>query len=81
MEKFMKPQRLSLNPNKAIAELKFNHWHRALENFLSKMDVKRYEGKFPILINFSSADVYNYMSVACNFHNAIEILQTLYAKR
>ena len=76
----MKPERLSLDPNSTDAEIKWNHWHKTFNNFLSKLDDASDDDKLAILINYLSADVYSYVSGATNFAAAIEILDKLYVK-
>jgi len=80
MEKYMKPERLSLDPNSADAELKWTHWQKTLNNFFSKLDNVSDQDKHALLINFLSAEVYNYVSATSNYTDAIEALKEVYVK-
>ena len=76
----MKPERLSLDPNSADAELKWTHWKKTLSNFFSKLDKITDQDKYALLTNFLSADVYSYVSGAGNYADAIKVLEDLYVK-
>lgn len=76
----MKPERLSLDANSADAELKWTHWQKTFNNFLSRLDDVSEEDKLAILVNYVSADVYSHVSGAADFTAAIELLQNLYVK-
>ena len=73
----MKPERLSLDPNRADAELNWNHWRKMLNNFFTKLANITDQDKHALLINILSADVYNYVSEASSFADTITALEKL----
>jgi hypothetical protein len=80
MERYMKPERLSLDPNSEDAELNWKHWHKTFTNFLSKLKDVGNDDKLAILINYLSPDIYRHVSEAKGFDAAIETLKKLYVK-
>ena len=74
----MKQERLSLDPNSADAELKWNHWRKTLNNFFTKLANITDQDKHALLINFLSADVYHYVSETSGFADTIPALEKLY---
>ena len=45
MNKLMKPERLSLDPNSPIAAKEWRHWRRTFENYLAAFPAKEGEGE------------------------------------
>lgn len=80
MEKYMKPDRLSLDPNDVDAELKWSHWWKTFSNFLSRLGDVTDGDKLAIFVNYLSADVYKYISGETTYANAVETLQNFYIK-
>ena len=72
----MRPERLSLDPNSADAELQWNHWQQTVDFFSELHDITD-EDNQALSTNCLSAGVYNYVSGATNYTDAMEILQKL----
>ena len=70
MERFLKPERLDVDPNTGDADKQFSHWKRTFDNFLASLTSP---DKLSILINFVSAQVYEYIVDAKNFDEAMKI--------
>jgi hypothetical protein len=77
MERYMKPERLILDPNSEDAELYWRHWHKTFMNLLSKIKDVGNDDKLAILINYLSPDIYRHVSGAEDFDAVIETLKKL----
>ena len=78
MERFLRPERLDVDPSSADADKQFKHWQKTFDNFVASSDNPQ---KLSILTNFVSARVYEYIADATTFESAIEILQDTYVKK
>ena len=78
MERFLKPERLDVDPNTGDADKQFSHWKRTFDNFLDSLTAP---DKLSILINFVSATIYEYIADATTYNEAITILNDTYIKK
>ena len=72
MERFLKPERLDVDPSVGDADKLYKHWKRTFDNFLDSL---KEPNKLSILVNFVSAKVYEYIAECDTFEDAIEILK------
>ena len=82
MEKFLCPDKLTVDPHADNSEKEFKYWLKLFGNF-----VKQYEtaettlDKLPYLIKYVSSTVYEYISDCDTYEEAIAILEKLYIKQ
>lgn len=79
MQRILRPERFSANPNEVNANQEWKHWIRTFENFIRLSKVEEKE-KLTVLINYLSPSVYDYISDCEEYSNAITILKKLYLK-
>ena len=60
MEKFLRPERLAVDPNSSEAAKSWKHWYRTLENFMSSLEGT--PDKLKVLVNYVSPVIYDYIS-------------------
>ena len=77
MERFLKPERLDVDPSVGDADKLYKHWKKTFDNFLESLEEPN---KLSILVNFVSARVYEYIAECDTFEDAIEILKNTYIK-
>ena len=80
MDSVLRPQVLNLEPSAQDATKAWKHWHRTFTNFLEAVEVanENAPNKLNTLINYVSANVYDYIADASTYDEAITILQGLY---
>ena len=78
MERFMKPDRLGIDPNSTDTEKTYNHWLRTFYNFVSTVDDNSI--KLNLLINHIEPNVYEFISECDDFEQATSILESIYLK-
>lgn len=79
MDKFLRPERLGVDPSTPDATKHFNHWKRTFENFLRSVDEINPD-KLSTLINYVSPNVYDYIAEANDYNEAIQTLDSIYIK-
>ncbi|XP_057305421.1 uncharacterized protein LOC130642352 [Hydractinia symbiolongicarpus] len=82
MERYMKPNRLSVDPSAADADRTYKHWFRTFENFIHSLSGPESIAfnKLNLLINYIDPNIYKYISECDDFENAIQTLKELYVK-
>ena len=80
MDSVLRPQVLNLEPSAQDAAKTWKHWHRTFTNFLEAVEAanENAPNKLNTLINYVSANVYDYIADASTYEEAITILQGLY---
>ncbi|XP_012562704.1 uncharacterized protein LOC101238699 [Hydra vulgaris] len=78
MDRFMKPDRLGIDPNSADAAKTYNHWLKTFNNFVSTVDNNFI--KLNLLINHIEPNVYEFISECDDFEQATSILESIYIK-
>ena len=79
MEKYMKPDRFSCDPNSTTASKEWKHWFVTFDNFLKALKVEE-DGKLCLLINHIDPSVYDYIAEYDHYNDAIEALKNMYIK-
>lgn len=81
MEKFLRPEKLDVDPSESLATKEWEHWKRTFENFmcLGGKDEKG-EIKLQLLTNHVSAKIYSFISECATYESAMTTLQNIYVK-
>ena len=79
MSKALKPARLDVDPNSPNASKEWKHWKRTFDNFIAECGTQAPD-KFRSIINFISADVFDYVEECTTYEEVIEVLSKLYVK-
>lgn len=79
MEKLLRPDRLDIEADSPTASLEWNHWYKTFQNFLLTYQVSDNE-KLRILINHVSPVVYELISDAGTYNDAVCILKSTFTK-
>ena len=61
MEKFLRPERLKVDPESTTASQDWKHWYQTFQNFILSAQVSDTD-KICILINHISPKVYEYIN-------------------
>jgi len=85
MEKYLRPEKLSVDPALPNAQDDYNHWKRTFTNFLAALEAQEEakltsSSKVSILINFLSSAIYKLVSDKTDYDSAIKILDEIYIK-
>ena len=81
MERFLKPEKFDSDPDLKDAGKSWAHWYKTFTNFLTPI-LEQYEttDKLAVLVCYLSPNVFEYISEAETYDDAIKILQSLYEK-
>ena len=79
MNKALKPSRLDVDPNSPNAAKQWKHWKRTFDNFITECGADAPD-EFRSIINFISADVFDYVEECTTYEEVIDILARLYVK-
>ena len=79
MSKALKPSRLDVDPDSPNAAKQWKHSKRTFDNFITECGADA-PGKFRSIINFISADVFDYVEECTTYTEVIETLAKLYVK-
>ena len=77
MERFLKPERLGVDPNSAEAAKLYTHWKMTFKNFLSTLTDPN---KLMMLVNFVTPTIYEVIAEVQNYEEAITTLDSVYIK-
>ena len=88
MNRLMKPERLSLDPNSPTVSKEWRHWRRTFENYLASFPAEEGEGgnaevadtKLKCLINSADFNVFDYIEDCQSYETAINVLNALFIK-
>ena len=79
MSKALKPSRLDVDPNSPNAARLWKHWKRTFDNFIAECGDTAPD-KFRSIINFISADVYEYVEECSTYDEVVTTLERLFVK-
>lgn len=79
MDKFLKPERLDVDPNCAGASKQWKHWFKTFENFLVSNSVQESD-KLKLLVNFVSSNIYECIEECTTYSSAVNALTSLFVK-
>ena len=79
MDKYLRPARFDYDPHVVGADKQFKYWLRTFQNFVGTVDVPNPtdaspDFKLTALINYISANVYEYITDCNTYDDAIETL-------
>ena len=89
MEKFLKPDRLDIDPSATNADQHYRHWKLTFDNFLDNFTTTGENNvavplsdqkKYAALINYVSHSVYSYISSTATYEDAIAKLEEMFIK-
>nr|XP_026485607.1 uncharacterized protein LOC113393110 [Vanessa tameamea] len=87
MDKYLRPDRLDIDPSNSSAAKHWEHWKRTFESFLSASDFSHMSEKvltsykkLDLLINHVSSNIYTYISECSTYETAIAILDKIFIK-
>ncbi|GFU32795.1 uncharacterized protein NPIL_432301 [Nephila pilipes] len=81
MEQLLKPERFDIDPTCSNAETKWRHWKKTFENFLGGIKTLTEENKLPLLSNYVTSNVYQFINDCTTYTGAIAILDSLFIKK
>ena len=79
MDKYLRPNRLDMDPNHPNAAREWSHWSCTFENFLVAIKAEG-QDRFKTLVNYVSPDVYGYIAQCTTYDDAIATLKSIYVK-
>ena len=79
MSKALKPSRLDVDPNSPKAAKEWKHWKRTFDNFITECGDDAPD-EFRSIVNFISADVFDYVEECTTYDEVVETLNKLYVK-
>ena len=90
MERYLKSERLGIDPNTTDADKTYKHWFRTFNNFLESLSTSNTASssqsstqtvnKFNLLINYIEPNVYKFISECEAYDQAIETVKRIYVK-
>jgi hypothetical protein len=81
MEQLLRPERFEIEPSSPHADAKWVHFKKTLSNFLEVVKSTETTSKLPLLFNYVSSNVYQYISECATYDDAISTLDNLYQKK
>ena len=79
MDKFLKPERLSADPQLPESKSIWIHWYQTFQNFVAAVPQQNLN-KLSLLHNFVAPTVYGYISDVSSYEEGIRVLKALYVK-
>ena len=79
MSKVLKPKRLDADPNSPNAAKQWKHWKRTFDNYIAECGDAA-PNRFRSILNFLSAEVFQYVEEYATYDAVIETLERLYVK-
>eukprot|EP00795_Rhopilema_esculentum_P015971 gene15971-7303_t len=79
MSKALQPSRLDVDPNAPNAAKQWKHWKRIFNNFITECEETATD-IFRSIINFISADVFDYVKECTTYDAVVTTLEKLYVK-
>ena len=82
MQKLMKPEKLSLDPNSFTASKEWKHWKKTFQNYLSTFTEQNEDiDKLKVHTNYLSFEVYDYVDECETYDDAEACLEALFVKK
>ena len=81
MDKFLRPERFDADSSIPDSKSKWLHWYKTLSNFIDSLEQEEEDiNKLDILINHVSPRIYEHISEAVSYGDAIRKLQGIFVK-
>ncbi|GFW99881.1 retrovirus-related Pol polyprotein from transposon opus [Trichonephila clavipes] len=81
MEQLLKPERFDIDPTCSNSETKWRHWKKTFENFLGGIKTITEQNKLPLLCNYVTSNVYQFINDCTTYAQAIAILDSLFINK
>ena len=79
MDRFLRPERFSVDPSSSSAKREWTHWYRTFVNFLAQVE-QHQPDKLNTLINHISPSIYEYISDCVDYESSVAALKAIYVK-
>ena len=83
MNRLLKPEKLSADPNSPLADKQYKHWLKTFQNFVESVrnaNRDREVDKLALLMNYVSPTMYCSIESATTYDDALIILKSIYTK-
>lgn len=79
MERLLRPEKLSIDPDSKNAKIQWQHWYKTFLNFILSTNANESD-KLKILINLLTPEVFLHINECTEYNDAVSILRNLYCK-
>ncbi|KRY87962.1 hypothetical protein T4D_10229 [Trichinella pseudospiralis] len=79
MDRFLKPERLDVDPSSPTSSEQWKHWLATFENFLAALPQENLDKK-SLLVNFVSPRIYASIAASRTYEDAIQSLKSIFEK-
>ncbi|KRX75491.1 Retrovirus-related Pol polyprotein from transposon 17.6 [Trichinella sp. T6] len=79
INRFLKPERLDVDPSSPTSSEQWKHWLATFENFLAALPEENLDKK-SLLVNFVSPRIYSSIAVSRSYEDAIQSLKSIFEK-
>ncbi|KRY84767.1 Retrovirus-related Pol polyprotein from transposon 17.6, partial [Trichinella pseudospiralis] len=79
MDRFLKPERLDVDPSSPTSSEQWKHWLATFENFLAALPRENLD-KTSLLVNFVSPRIYSSITGSRTYEDAIQSLKSIFEK-
>ncbi|KRX70264.1 hypothetical protein T06_14261 [Trichinella sp. T6] len=79
MDRFLKPERLDVDPSSPTSSEQWKHWLATFENFLAALPQENLDKK-SLLVNFVSPRIYSSIAASRTYEDAIQSLKSIFEK-
>ncbi|KRZ59977.1 Retrovirus-related Pol polyprotein from transposon 17.6 [Trichinella nativa] len=79
MDRFLKPERLDVDPSSPTSSEQWKHWLATFENFLAALPHENLDKKL-LLVNFVSPRIYSSIAASRTYEDAIQSLKSISEK-
>ncbi|KRZ81372.1 hypothetical protein T08_4642, partial [Trichinella sp. T8] len=79
MDRFLKPERLDVDPSSPTSSEQWKHWLATFENFLAALPEENLDKK-SLLVNFVSPRIYSSIAASRSYEDAIQSLKSIFEK-
>ncbi|KRY04201.1 hypothetical protein T12_5208, partial [Trichinella patagoniensis] len=79
MDRFLKPERLDVDPSSPTSSEQWKHWLATFENFLTALPQENLDKK-SLLVNFVSPRIYSSIAGSCTYEDVIQSLKSIFEK-
>lgn len=80
MDKLLRPERFDTDPSSSNAAKEWCHWKTTFQNFMSSVKDVEEAQKLQLFTNYISHNVFEYVSEAKTYADAVSILDNIYIK-
>ncbi|XP_054266988.1 uncharacterized protein LOC128989145 [Macrosteles quadrilineatus] len=81
MEKFLRPDKLQIDPESPTASEEWTHWLQTFEDFLTMTEFVEDKDKLKLLTNRLSFTTYKFIKESETYQDALRVLNSIYIKQ